>query len=285
VAEDERAMREVIRHALTNTEEAYEVDTAADGAEALRKLHETEYDVLLTDLIMPNLDGVELLDRVRTESPWLPTVVLTAMAGDEYILDCLARGAWDYILKPFEVPQLRAVVKRALIVSASFEQQRGDFDLRTDGENRVELHAVSDIEYVLRFRRFTELLLRSRLTSEMREDLRLAIEEIGRNAIEWGNREDRSKRVRLSYEVTDDRVVFRIEDEGSGFLHRELPDPSIDPIKHMERRLGEGKRPGGFGVHIIRGVMDEVVYNEKGNVVTMTKHLPRKQREQPANVS
>ena len=64
-----------------------------------------------------------------------------------------------------------------------------------------------------------------------------------------------------------------------------LPDPSIDPVKHMEKRLSEGKRPGGFGIHIIRGVMDEVSFNEKGNAVTMTKYLPRKESQEPAGVS
>jgi serine/threonine-protein kinase RsbW len=111
------------------------------------------------------------------------------------------------------------------------------------------------------------------MSEEVREDVRLAVEELGRNAVEWGNKFDHHKRVRLSYRLFDDRIVFRIEDEGEGFLPEAVPDPSIDPIAHVERRAREGKRHGGFGIHIVKSMMDAVEYNEKGNVVEMTKYF------------
>ena len=149
----------------------------------------------------------------------------------------------------------------------------GDIGEVAGGAGWLELTAASEGEYLQRFRRFTETLLGARVGAEQREDIRYAIEELGRNAIEWGNRYERDKRVRLSLFVTDDRIVLRIEDEGEGFLPDQVPDPSIDPVAHMARRRSEGKRPGGYGIHLVRNIMDEMTYSEKGNVVHMTKYL------------
>ena len=137
----------------------------------------------------------------------------------------------------------------------------------------VELTASTDVEYLSRFRAFTEVLLSSKLDEEAREDIRLAIEEIGRNAIEWGNRGDRSKKIHLAYCLFPDRLVIKIEDEGEGFIPEDLDDPSIDPVAHIHRRRREGKRVGGYGIYIVRKVMDEVLFSKKGNSVIMTKRL------------
>ncbi|MCX7934686.1 MAG: ATP-binding protein, partial [Planctomycetota bacterium] len=116
-------------------------------------------------------------------------------------------------------------------------------------------------------------LFATRLPRETCEDLRVAIEEVGRNAIEWGNRFDPQKRLRISYCFFHDRVVLKFEDEGEGFQPQSLPDPSADLHGHLAARASAGKRPGGFGVLLVQSIMDEVVYSEKGNVVVMTKFI------------
>ena len=103
--------------------------------------------------------------------------------------------------------------------------------------------------------------------------MRLAIEEIGKNAVEWGNKNDRNKRIRMSYTCDEEQLTFEVEDEGEGFKPKDIPDPTTDPLAHIQRRMDEGKRAGGYGIHIIRQVMDEVTFNERGNKVTMTKRL------------
>jgi anti-sigma regulatory factor (Ser/Thr protein kinase) len=72
-----------------------------------------------------------------------------------------------------------------------------------------------------------------------------------------------------------DRVTFRIEDEGDGFDHSGLADPSLDPVRHISERRATGKRMGGWGVFLTRKMMDEVTYNPKGNIVFLTKFLNR----------
>ena len=94
---------------------------------------------------------------------------------------------------------------------------------------------------------------------------------IGQNAVEWGNREDSSKHIRLSYCMFNDRVVFKIQDEGEGFDVKKLKDPSRDPLTHIMERISDGKRMGGYGIFMSKSIMDDIVYSERGNVVVMTK--------------
>ncbi len=272
VVDDEPNIRTVLRDILLIGDADYEVDQAADGREALEKLRSADFDVVLSDVIMPRMTGTELLRALAEERPGLPVIMITAVRDEEEILACLSAGAWDYILKPFDLDQVRAAVRRAVAVSAQLRTAPEDIRVSA-GPDWLELTATSEVEYLHRFRRFTEVLLGARLTSAEREDIRLAVEELGRNAIEWGNRYDRDKCVKLSYSRRPDRIVFRIEDEGQGFLHESLRDPAADPVEHMNLRREEGKRPGGYGVFIVKKIMDEVEYNEAGNVVTMTKML------------
>ena len=104
-------------------------------------------------------------------------------------------------------------------------------------------------------------------------EVRLALEELGRNAIEWGNHNDRSKRVTFGCRILPGKVIVYIEDQGDGFDPAAVPDPSNDPLGHIERRRASGKRMGGYGVHLIRHLMDKVVYNAKGNRVVAIKYL------------
>jgi len=110
-------------------------------------------------------------------------------------------------------------------------------------------------------------------------DIRLAIDEIGENAVEWGNREDRSKKIRLQYRMLPDRIVFRIEDEGEGFDVDAVADPSKDPFAHIMERMTEGKRMGGYGIFMTKKVMDDVIFSRRGNVVMMTKRLRKAPEE------
>jgi len=139
----------------------------------------------------------------------------------------------------------------------------------------VELTAPTDPHQAERFQRFAERLLSASLNEKERHNMHLALEEILRNAIEWGNRHDQTKTMKLSYCLLPDRITFRIEDEGQGFDHAKLRDPSLDPARHILERRASGKRMGGWGVFLTRKMMDEVQYNTKGNVVYLTKFLRR----------
>ncbi|HEX9241864.1 MAG TPA: sigma-54 dependent transcriptional regulator [Anaeromyxobacter sp.] len=92
----------------------YDVQTAADGTEALRRAIEGHPDVILTDLVMPNMDGLWLLRALRAELPECPVVLLTGRGTIQTAVQAIKEGAYDFIEKPLEIPRLRIVLERAL---------------------------------------------------------------------------------------------------------------------------------------------------------------------------
>jgi DNA-binding NtrC family response regulator len=110
---DVEAIRKIISSMLTTA--GYQCRTAADGLEALGVLDSgEEFDLLLTNLVMPNLDGIGLLERTKEKFPDMPVVVETAAQDVSVVLAAIRNGAYDYLLEPFEREQLLNVVSRAL---------------------------------------------------------------------------------------------------------------------------------------------------------------------------
>ena len=107
IVDDELNMRLVLKAMLKK--EGYEVVTAADGLEALKILREEKIAVVATDLKMPRLDGMGLLDRIMQDDPALPVIILTAYGTVANAVDALKKGAFDYLTKPFEQDELKTV--------------------------------------------------------------------------------------------------------------------------------------------------------------------------------
>jgi two-component system response regulator AtoC len=122
VVDDELNMRLVLKAMLKK--EGYEVATAADGQEALQILKEEKIAVVATDLKMPRLDGMGLLHRIMQDDPSLPVIILTAYGTVANAVDALKKGAFDYLTKPFEQDELKAVILKAIKT-----RQFGDHDL------------------------------------------------------------------------------------------------------------------------------------------------------------
>jgi putative nucleotidyltransferase with HDIG domain len=113
VVDDEEPIREVVCSMLENA--AYRCEQAASGVEALALLRkDSDFQLILTDLMMPELDGVGLLEIVKVQFKELPVVMVTAVHDISVALAAIRNGAYDYLLKPFEREQLLAVVRRAL---------------------------------------------------------------------------------------------------------------------------------------------------------------------------
>lgn len=112
VVDDEKNVRLTLRQALEDL--GLTVETAEDGTEALDRLEKTEYDLMLLDLRMPGLDGLEVLQRTRRTAPDLPVVIATAHGTVQNAVQAVRRGAVDVLLKPISLDSLRDLVDRVL---------------------------------------------------------------------------------------------------------------------------------------------------------------------------
>jgi len=113
VVDDEETIREIVSSMLNGAH--FPTRQAASGAEALALLESgDEFDLVLSDLMMPEMDGIALLERAKERYPDLPIVMVTAVHDIQVALQALRNGVYDYLLKPFEREQLLATVRRAL---------------------------------------------------------------------------------------------------------------------------------------------------------------------------
>ena len=111
VVDDEKFIRDVLSDFLVL--EGYEVRTAETGLRALAELERSHYDVVLTDLKMPELGGLQLLEQIALKAPHVVTVVMTGFGTVETAIDAMKRGAYEYVLKPFRVEEVLHVIRRA----------------------------------------------------------------------------------------------------------------------------------------------------------------------------
>lgn len=113
VVDDEQGMREMLSVLLSRA--GYEVDIASSGRQGLRRvIDESPYDVVITDLVMPGADGMEVLAAVKKACSDTQVIVITAHGSTENAVEAMRGGAYDYIMKPFKVEEFRLVVERAL---------------------------------------------------------------------------------------------------------------------------------------------------------------------------
>ncbi len=112
IVDDEKFIRDILADFLGM--EGYVVRTAEDGAAALSELNQARYDMIISDLKMPRMGGIELLEAITNAAPNALTVIMTGFGTVETAIDAMKRGAYDYILKPFKVEEVIHVVQRGL---------------------------------------------------------------------------------------------------------------------------------------------------------------------------
>lgn len=272
VVEDMPALRDHIAETLRDFGAGVTVDVAADGVEALERIAAAAkpYDLVMSDIIMPRMDGEALLAELRTRAYPAAVIMLTALGQDDMIVRCLRLGACDYLVKPVGMDDILSAAANALQHMPFLGKA---LEVEYDPHGWFEVTGESDASILYKYRRFLGLLERFKIPEPAASEVRLALEELGRNAIEWGNRNDPTKKVRFGCRILPGKVIVYIEDEGEGFDPDKIPDPSKDPLEHIENRKRDGKRLGGYGIHLIKHLMDKLIYNAKGNRVVAIKYL------------
>ena len=112
VVDDEQAVRDLLAKTLTMAD--YDVDSAPDGASAIARLRPVEYDLLITDLKMPGMDGLSVIREARRTAPDLPVIIITGYSTEASAIEAINLGVAGYLTKPFRLPRILAATARAL---------------------------------------------------------------------------------------------------------------------------------------------------------------------------
>jgi CheY-like chemotaxis protein len=286
VVEDSATQAIVLRQRLMRS--GFEVRLAHNGREALTEIERERPTLVLTDLDMPVMNGLELVEELRRRNYGVPVILLTAQGSEEVAVRALRAGAAAYVPKRALDRDLPRTMERVLALCRS-------------GSGQLELDSVllaTGSEYELP----NDPALVSPLVSRLQHKLGwlrgfdansltrigIAVHEALVNAMEHGNlaadsalREQddgayrrqiaerrvqepyASRRVRLRSSESRTEIKYVIRDEGPGFDPASLPDPT-DPA-NLERSSGRG-------LLLIRSFMDEVSFNATGNEITLVKH-------------
>ena len=109
VVEDSKPLREMLVHVLKD--EQTHADSAKDGKEALDRYYNAPYDLIITDLNMPEVTGIELIKKIREQDDLVEFIIITGYASLESAVEAIKAGAFDYIVKPFKVEELKVAVR------------------------------------------------------------------------------------------------------------------------------------------------------------------------------
>ncbi len=122
VVDDERSMRDFLKILLNK--EGYQVETAPNGSEALTLLGKHSFDLVISDIKMDGMDGLELLSSIKEQSPALPVVMITAFASPDDAVFAMKNGAFDYISKPFNVDEIKSVITSATSKTLALDEAK-----------------------------------------------------------------------------------------------------------------------------------------------------------------
>ena len=272
VVDDDGALRHAISAMLAQA--GYQTEQASDGPEALRKLQQQPVDLLLLDIGLPGMNGLDVLAQTRSQATPPRVVMMTADDTPETLLKSFRGQAHRFIRKPFPPRRIVEVVNDVL-------EAHPDVSLPIEVVSAcpewVEIVAPCSLEVGDRVREFV-MQLDATLPDDVRESVAQAFRELLTNAIEWGGHLDPGRMVRISCLRTKRMLLYRIADPGEGFdisrlAHAAISNPDDDPLAHDRVRQEMGLRPGGLGLVMTKAFVDEIIYNEKRNEVVLVKYL------------
>ena len=266
-----------------------EVHTIDSGEKALELLQTSEFDLVVTDMRMPVVDGLLLLSRVRSQFAHIPVVLMTAEGSEDLAIQALRSGASNYVGKHEMARDLAPVCEYLLQSSRSRQARREIVEATKSGHVSFEIN--NDRRIASKLARHLQEAARFALRCDGAAASRVgvAIEEALLNAVIHGNlevssnlrhRDDRAfdeliekhqatkpfcdRRISVDFHWSSERIDVVVRDQGVGFEVDSIPDPT-DPANLL--------KPTGRGILLMQSFMDEVAFNDIGNEVHMTKHI------------
>lgn len=245
---------------------------APDNNAALLMALGKNFDLILTSEKTSAREDVELLRRLRRIRPHTRLIILAEEGTPADIITSMREHAFSYFSKPFSPDALAVMIRRAI------EEPCWDdgIDVICATPEWIRILARCDLKTADRVLQFFDEI--AELPTPERTAVGMAFREMLTNAIEHGGRLNQNQQVEISYLRARHVVTCHITDPGEGFTLDEIPhaaiaNPPDDPLRHVDYRNACGMRPGGFGVLLAQRLVDELVYSERGNEVTLIKYV------------
>jgi CheY-like chemotaxis protein/anti-sigma regulatory factor (Ser/Thr protein kinase) len=289
---DDSAVDRVLAGRLLQKSSNNSVVFAVDGADALKKIEEHHPDMVVTDLQMPNINGLELVETIRDKYPLIPVILMTAHGSEDVAVQALLSGAASYVPKTELARYLLETVENVLNVAKTNQQQRRLMDgldcrriaYTLDNDSALVPPLVDQVQQLLASMDVVDDPARVQVGIALEEALYNAlyhgnleltndeIEESRMSLLEPGARNPVAERAaqapyrdrKLFFEVaiTRDEARFTIRDSGRGFRPADVPDVNNPATMHDQR---------GRGLVLMRTLMDDVIRDPKGNEVCLVK--------------
>jgi CheY-like chemotaxis protein len=285
---DDSAIDRHLAGAIVQKSPGWKATFASNGVEALASLKTSLPDLVLTDMLMPEMDGLELVTAVRSQYPLLPVILMTAHGSEDIAIQALQRGAASYVPKKSLARDLNETMEQVLALASTTRKQqmilgtltRHEIEFVLDNDVALVPPLVSHLEDNIVKMKLCEpaglillgVALHEALTNaifhgnlELSSSMKETDEKTYYRLAEERRRQEPycSRRVRVTTTLSRDQLKFVIADEGPGFDPSLLPDPT-DP-SNLERVSGRG-------LLLIQTFMDHVQHNDKGNEIVMLKH-------------
>jgi len=270
VIDPDRSVHELLRDILQREDRTIQDAFGRPEAEAF--LRAAPFDVVLAGQGRNGSDGLKMVRRIRALQPDA-RVILTGDPGPDRVIRAIRARAFSYCHNPPLPGPLSDIVQQALDASSWLN----DILVLSARPEWITLDVRCKIEVGDRTTHFLREI-EAGLPTQVCEDVTSAFRELLFNAMEHGGKYNPRKRVRVWIQRTPKALIVQIQDPGKGFSLNSLPhaaisNPAGSPIRHVEVRAEAGQRPGGFGILMTRNLVDELIYNERGNAVLFVKYL------------
>ena len=284
---DDAAIDRRLAAGLLEKQGGYQIVMATNGQDAMHAMSQQPIDLVLTDMQMDEMDGLQLVEAVRANYPLTPVILMTALGSEEIAVKALEKGAASYVAKRRLQQDLIEIVQQVLDSSDENRLQsrlmhrlsRNEFSFVLNNDLSLVHSLVKYLQHTLRCVRLVDEVDRLRVgiaveeallnalyhgNLEVSSDLKEAAPNLFEETAQQRSQEEpyRSRRIFIDALISRENARITIRDEGPGFDPAKLPDPC--DLENLEK-------PSGRGILLMRSFMDEIVFNDKGNEVTLVK--------------
>ena len=245
----------------TLQENGMEIGITLSAQEALAVLQQKFCDALLLEVPTIDIPASQVVTIVRNRFPFLPIVILSSHRNMNDAIGALNAGAIHLISIPYDTRQIMSALRKILAVH---KDTLTPLQIFPGLQQTIRFQLPSSLDYITgAANHLVELLLRFGIMSFDEINVKVAIVEALMNAVEHGHKLNPNLNVKVEVEIDEQKSVIKISDEGKGFNHKHLPDPTAPENLY---------RPRGRGIYMMYRLMDEVNFNRRGNSVRLVKY-------------